>query len=733
MLLPAVITAQDQKILSVKVRGNVRVPTSIILGKIKTQEGQEFSSQVVQEDVRTLWQMEDFTDIKVEKNEKADGIELIFRVSEKYAISKITFAGNRAFRDKTLKKQLDSSEGNLFDRKKLKEDEEKLISFYREAGFAKIGVSSEIDEKEEKREVSMTFRIDEGTAAWVAKFSVEGNKVLSDRKIRKQIKTRPSLFRRKLFREDTLNEDKQRILSLYRNHGYIKATISDAEVVYDKKGKKAYVTIYIDEGPEYTVGAVKLKDELKKEIKLREGLPFSPEELRKDIGRVYDYLYARGYVYASVNAAKRIDEEKKKVDLTYVVDEKDVVYIEEIKISGNQRTKDKIIRREILIKPGDRFDLNKIRSSQRKISNLGTRQPFFEKVTFDIQEGSAPDKKNLHFKLTEGKTGTVLFGGGYSSREEFIGFIEVDIENFDIGNVPTFGGGGQSISVYAETGTESESYSFSFTEPWLFDIPLSSGFDIYDRLWEWDDYDEDRTGGRLRLGYALGEFNSIHTRYKHEDVDISDLSEDASEEIANEEGTNTISSLSLIFSRDTRDNVFDPKHGGKSSISTELAGSFLSGDTNFTKYIGKTSWFFPVWKNTSINLRMQLGLVQEFGDSEYVPFYERFYIGGADSIRGYPYRDIGPKDENDEPIGGGVKAQANIEYIIPIVKELKGAVFFDTGNVWSSTDEFDLADLYSGVGVGIRLTTPMGLLRLDYGYGIDIGEGRIHFTIGWPY
>ena len=130
---------------------------------------------------------------------------------------------------------------------------------------------------------------------------------------------------------------------------------------------------------------------------------------------------------------------------------------------------------------------------------------------------------------------------------------------------------------------------------------------------------------------------------------------------------------------------------------------------------------------------MQLGLVQEFGDSEYVPFYERFYIGGADSIRGYPYRDIGPKDENDEPIGGGVKAQANIEYIIPIVKELKGAVFFDTGNVWSSTDEFDLADLYSGVGVGIRLTTPMGPLRLDYGYGIDIGEGRIHFTIGWPY
>ncbi len=732
-LFPAVITAEDVRILAVKVEGNMKVAASVILSSIRTKEGEELSSELLREDVRKLYEMGDFTDIKVEKIEKPGGIELIFHVSEKYTISKITFNGNKAFRDKILKKKISLSEGSFFDGKKLKEDKEKIISFYREAGFAKVKVSSEIEEREEEREVLISLEIDEGISAQVVKVSVEGNKIFSDRKIKKQIKTGKGIFRKRIFREDILNEDKERILFLYRAHGYIKAKILETKLDYDEKGRKACLTIYIDEGAKYTVGAVSLEDALKEEVKLREDVPFSPEELRKDIRRVYDYLYEKGYLYASANAEKKIDEEKKKVNLAYRVDKKQIVYIEEIKISGNVRTKDKIIRREILIKPGDRFDLKKIRSSQRKIRNLGRRQPFFESVTFEIEEGSAGDKKNLHFKVTEGKTGTFLFGGGYSSIDKFIGFVEVDIENFDITNFPTFTGGGQSLSIHSEAGTEKTNYSLSFTEPWLFDIPLSSGFDLYDRLREWDDYEEDRTGVRIRFGHPLGEFNSILMKYKYEDVEIFNLSGDVSEEIGREEGINTTSSLSLIFARDTRDNFFNPRHGGRSSISTEFAGDFLRGDREFTKYIGKTSWYFPSWRESSINLRMELGLVEELGSSEYVPIYERFYMGGADTVRGYAYRDIGPKDGRGEPIGGKFKAQANIEYIIPIMKDLKGAIFYDAGNVWSSKDEFDLGDLCSGVGVGIRFATPIGPLRLDYGYGIDISHGRIHFTVGWPF
>ena len=731
LFLPAFVSA-DEVVAAIEVRGNVRVSDSAILADIQTEEGQKFLPVRLSEDVRRLYETGAFADIRVEREATPEGIKLIFQVTEKYVVSKIIFSGNKAFRDKKLGKELSLSEGNTYDNRKLKDCQDKITSVYREAGFAGALVSSEVEERKEERDVLITFTIDEGVSARAREVSIEGNEVLSDREIKKIIKTGKGIFRKGVFREDVLGEDKERILYLYRSHGYIKAKIPETKLAYDEEGKRVYVTIYVDEGDEYIVGKVDLEKELKEEVKLHKGSPFSPDELRKDIGRVYDYLYGKGYLYAFVNANRRISEEQKRVDIEYEIKNGPVVYIGDIRISGNVRTKDKIIRREILVSPGDRFDIGKIKGSQRKIRNLGSKQPFFDRVIFEIEDTDVQDKKNLHFKVTEGKTGTFLFGGGYSSVDKFIGFVEVNIENFDIANPPAFTGGGQSLSVHAEAGTDKANYSLSFTEPWLFDKPLSCGFDLYDRLREWDEYDEGRDGGKIRFGYPIGEFNSVHARYKYEDVEISGLG-DVSDEIRREEGVNTTSSLSLILVRDTRDNRFSPRHGGRNSISTEFAGDFFGGDRDFTKHTGKMSWYFPAWKESSLNLRLELGLVEEFGSSEYVPVYERFYMGGADTVRGYAYRDIGPKDEFGEPIGGEFKTQANIEYTIPIVKDFKGAVFYDVGNVWKSKDDFDFGDLYSGVGVGIRLTTPIGPLRLDYGYGIDISKGRLHFTMGWPF
>lgn len=723
--------AGNEKIIAIKVKGNVRITVSVILEIIKTSEGEEFSAGLLREDVKRLYETGDFTDIKVEKVQTANGMELIFHITEKYIVSKIIFTGNKALRAKKLKKVLTLSEGNPHTTRKLKEDKERIVSLYREAGFAKVSVDPQVKTDEKARTVSVTFVIEEGVSARFVEINIKGNKVFTDSQIKKQMKTgRRALFRRKVFREDILKEDRERVLSFYRNSGYINAKILKISMDYDAAGKKVIVTLNIEEGHRYIVGKINLKDELKKKTKLREGIPFSPEVLRKDKRRVYDELYEKGYLYAVVKPDRKIDEEKKIVEVTYRVTEGPVVYIEEIKISGNIKTRDKIIRREILIKPGDRFDLRKIRSSQRKIRNLGRRQPFFDSVTFKIEDGSTGNKKNLLFKVTEGKTGTFLFGGGYSSVDKVVGFVEIDIENFDITNLSGFGGGGQSLSVRGEMGSEKRNYWLSFTEPWLFDIPLSSGFDVYDKLREWDKYQEGRDGGRIRFGYPAGEFNSLHLRYRYEDVEIFDLDSNVSEEISREEGTNTTSSLMLSFVRDTRDNFFSPRCGGRSSISSELAGDFLGGNRDFTKYIGKISWFFPTWRKSSINLRMEFGLAEEFGDSEYLPVYERFYLGGANSVRGYAYRDIGPKDETGEPIGGKVRLQASIEHIIPLVKDLKGAVFYDVGNVWSSRDEVDIEDVFSGIGVGIRLMTPVGPLRFDYGYGIDIDHGRIHFSIG---
>ena len=735
LFLPCVAIAEEGgNIAAIRVEGNVRIAASVILNSLKIKEGDVLSSALIREDIRRLYQRGDFLDIKVEKEETPAGIVLVFRVKEKYVVAKVAFAGNRALKERKLRKNLSLGERELFAPAKLKEDRLRIISLYNEAGFANVSVEPQVSTNEEKMEVSIMFDIDEGTLARVAEVRIEGNEIFTDRQIKRQIKTgRRALFGKRVFREDILNEDKGRVLSYYGENGYIRAKVLKTDISFDDTGKKITVTFYLEEGPKYVTGEVELEDELKKETKLRQGDRFSPEELRKDIGRVYDLLYEKGYLYTRVRADKKVDEENKVVAIRYEIDKGVPVYIEEVRISGNRKTKDKIIRREILIKPGDRFDLAKIRASQRRIRNLGRRQPFFESVIFEIEDGTAPDRKDIHFKVGEGKIGTFLFGGGYSTIDKFVGFVEIDIENFDISNPPTFLGAGQSLSMRGEIGSDKENYALSFTEPWLFGVPLSCGFDFYGRLREWDSYDERRDGGKLRLGHRLGEFNRIQAKYRYEDIEILDLDSDASEEIRKEEGIRNISSLTLSLMRDTRDNFFDPSRGVRSSISTEVAGNFLGGNESFTKHIGKVSWFLPTWGESSVNLRMELGLVKTYGDSEYVPIYERFYIGGADSVRGYPYRDIGPKDDRGEPIGGEVRVLANIEHIIPLVKDLKAAVFYDAGNVWSSMDDFDLADLYSGVGVGIRLQTPIGPLRVDYGYGIDISHGRIHFTIGWPF
>ena len=733
--LPCPLRADDNTAISdVRIEGNVRVPSAVILNTIMTKKGAVYNPAVIRKDIGKLYERGDFSDIKVEKKETAEGIELTFRVTEKYIVGKIVFSGNRAVRSKRLKKDLLLKKGKPYDSWKLKEDKLRIAALYRQMGFAGVQVKPQVDTNEEEKEVSVTFNIEEGTVARIKKVKFEGNKVLTDRQLKAQIKTGGwTLFSRKIFHEDILNEDKERILSYYGKKGYIKAEIPEIELKYGELGKTLTVIFYIKENSRYFTGKIKLENNLRKETKLRSGAPFNPYQLDKDKRRVYDYLYEKGYMYAAVRVDEKIREETKLVDVTYEIDKSMEVYIEEIKISGNVRTKDKIIRREILIKPGDRFDLKKIRTSHRRLRNLGRKQPFFESVTFEIEDGTALNRKNVLFKVTEGKTGYVLFGGGYSTVDKFVGFIEVDVENFDMTNPPSFAGGGQSLSIRGEVGTVKTDYRINFSEPWIFDKPVSFGFNLYDRTRDWDDYDEQRKGTKLAFGHRLAEFNNIRLMGRYENVDIYNIDPDASEEIKKEEGKRTISSVLLGLSRDSRDDSFNPRNGVNARISTELAGNFLGGNTDFTRNIGSVSWYIPTWGKTCVNLRLEGGLVEEYGDSDEVPIYERFFMGGPNSVRGYAYRSIGPKDDRGEPIGGKVKLQANIEYIIPLVKDLRGAIFYDTGNVWSSREDFDIGDLYSGVGVGIRLMTPIGPIRIDYGYGININHGRIDFTVGWPF
>jgi outer membrane protein insertion porin family len=451
------------------------------------------------------------------------------------------------------------------------------------------------------------------------------------------------------------------------------------------------------------------------------------------------------------------------MDIEYRIRENQISYIHRIDIRGNTITKDVVIRREISVKPGQVFNGLKVRRSRQRLYNTG----FFDQVVIDPIDTDIPGEKDVMIQVHEKKTGEFLFGVGYSSIDDFIGFAEIGLGNFDLFNPPYFQGGGQKIRLRGEFGNKRSNYEISFTEPWLFGIPLSFGVDLYTRSRYWSEYDEKRTGGDLRLRKRLTGFAEAGLIYRLEQVDISDIDSDAYWAIQSERGKNWISSITPSLTRDSRDNNYIPTGGMRNSISCKIAGGVLGGDKNFIKTRFNNSFYLsisnlfrgdeprpmmgrdPSAAGHVLGFRFDMGTEQTYEDTDIVPVYERFYLGGANTIRGFRYREVGPHDENDEPIGGDSMVMGSVEYTFPIVSVIRGAFFFDIGNVWSDKDwkQDDQVfsnnwwkSLNSGAGIGLRLYLPIGPIKLDYGWPLRYAEdgwndtgGRFHFNIGYAF
>jgi len=421
--------------------------------------------------------------------------------------------------------------------------------------------------------------------------------------------------------------------------------------------------------------------------------------------------------------------------------------VDMIKIRGNIKTRDVVIRRELRIHPGDRFDGEKLRRSKERLQNLG----FFEEVSYDTEETQTPDKKNLVVDVKESKTGSFSFGGGYSTVDQFVGFVEVEQKNFDWKNFPYFTGAGQNLKFRASLGSISKAFDLSFTEPWVFDYPVSFGFDAYKRTHNRESdvgygYDEDVTGGDLRLGKEISEYLREDLMYKMDVIDISNITDNATDDLRKESGSNTVSSMTYGLTFDNRDNVFDPLKGNYLNGSMQLAGGPFSGDKDFWKFFGRASHYFPFPGHSVLEVRGRIGLSDPYSDSDRIPIYERFFAGGAYTIRGYEERKLGPIDpDSKDPLGGNSILIGNIEYTYPLFNFLKVAAFYDIGNVWEKMGDIgsskdsngvnETGGLKSAFGLGLRIKTPIGPIMLDYGIPLDKapgedskGSGRFHFS-----
>jgi outer membrane protein insertion porin family len=732
-LLPLIETLAQQLpiVTEIEIKGLKRIEKGSILTKISQKIGEPLSTDKTASDIKTIYKMGYFDDVKVEIEPFEGGIKVIYVVKEKPTIISIQFSGNKKFEDSTLKEKITLTTGAIADITLINDNAIKLRKFYEEEGYYLAKVYPILRTIKEG-EISVTYQIEEGDKVKIKRINIHGNKALSEGKIKKVMKTKErGLFSFVLgtgfYKKEEISADIERIKDLYHNNGFIKVTVAEPEIKLSDDKKSMFITINVSEGEQYKVSSVNISgnkafsvEEIKKRIKILPKTIFNKEILKKDITAITDLYSNNGYALVSVYPDLTPDENTKETTIVYRIEEGDKYFIGRIEISGNTKTRDKVIRREVRVDEGDVFDASALKRSYERINNL----QFFAAVELTPKPDSDKKIVDLDIKVKEKPTGFLSIGGGYSSVDKFIAMADITQANLF--------GKGQYIKLRGELGGRSSFYEISFRDPYFMDKPLSFGASIYNTTRKYANFDRKSSGFEISFGKNFWEYWGASISYNYEKTTISNIETGASNIVREQEGTRTTSSISLSFGRDSRDNIIDPLSGSKNVIYTTFAG--LGGTNAFYKINLDSGWYFPLFDVTTIHLRGRVGYATGlFGKN--LPLYERYYVGGIYTVRGLNYGDAGPKDINDEPIGGTKQLILNAEYIFPIASELKlkGILFFDAGRSYGAGETFG-SDLRYTAGTGIRWISPMGPIRVEWGYNLDKRAGepsnKVEFTFG---
>ncbi|RPH89628.1 MAG: outer membrane protein assembly factor BamA, partial [Desulfobacteraceae bacterium] len=599
---------------------------------------------------------------------------------------------------------------------------EKLNTFYQSKGYYNAQINHTI-QTEDPQSVTVTFNITEGKKVYIKTIDFQGLKAFKPRQLKGIMETNEKDFlywilSSGLYKKELLEKDLEKISAYYYNRGYLKAKVGDPEVKHE--GEWLYITIPIEEGSQFRMGEVDIqgdllrpKEKMLADLAIRKEKFYNREVIRQDILQISEGFSQEGFAFAEVVPKITEDPSVPKVDLVYEVRKGPKVYFERIDIVGNTKTRDKVIRREFKVSEQGLFDAYALRRSNENINRLD----YFEEVNISTTPGSQEDRMNLKVEVKEKMTGSFSVGAGYSAVDQFSVMGSIAQRNLF--------GRGQRLSLDAYLSTNTNRYSLNFVEPWLFDIPLSAAFTLYNWIREYDEYKKDSYGGSVDLGYLLwGEYTRGYVTYTYDDANVTDVASNAPASIQNSAGKNTTSSVRLTLRRDSRDVLFNTSKGSMHSASVEYAGGPLGGTSQFTRYLASSGWYFPVFWGTTFFANGKVGLIQEHGK---VPDYEKFYLGGINSIRGFKYNSIGVTDPVTGNIQGGDKmVQFNLEYIFPLIPAagIKGLVFFDTGNVYNKDDSIDAGNFKKTVGLGVRWYSPMGPLRLEWGWNLDPKPGE---------
>ncbi len=759
----SLLTAQDEALvqpvvgqIEIKFKDIKNISEEAIRARIQIRVGMEYNQSLIDRSIRSLYNTGFLDFIEVKTEVMPDGkSKLIFLVQAKYRINDIYFDGNRKIKNTRLQEEIISRLNGVLDERRIKDDSDKILEYYQGKGFSQVSVDYEITKDSNSGYGEVVFRIDEGQKLKIAYVKFTNNKAISDRKLKKTLDTKNfsivnSFFGKGRFKDEILQEDIDKLLALYKQKGYLDVDISDASVTLDYPSSKTIgVTIDINEGRQYRVGNVTFEGntlysdvELMRPLKLQPGDVFSPALLDEDRNKVRDAFGQIGYLDTSVRAERRPNLVTGDIDIHYNIRESEEILVESINIEGNTKTKSVVILREISLSPGDVFDRVRMKSSESRLINT----QYFDNVFISPEKTNIPGRRNMKISLKEGRTGNLTFGAGFSSLKKGLFSAEVSQGNFDLFNFRSFfQGDGQKMRIYAEIGSNSEEYGITFVEPWLFDQRLAFEVDLF-RL-ETDfvsvSFNELRSGVRTSLRKRL--FNNIDGRltYSYEIVDIFDVSPFASPIIKAEEGERSVSKIEIDLIRDFRDRIIYSRRGNRVQIKTSFAG--LGGDTDYFKIEGRGSQFFPThdYLDQTLSLYARAGTFFNIG-SKGVPFFDRFFLGGPDDVRGFEFRQVGPKDVQRSPsgvitsidsIGGNSFGFFSVEYTFKLSEGMRFAVFYDLGFVNPDEGDFSFKRYNSNYGFGIRVQVLGAPMRMDFGIPITTDRfnddgNQFHFTFG---
>lgn len=729
LCLAAPAWAGEPTVREIVLEGNVRTPAESIRGRIHSREGAPYDLETVDGDIKRLFELGQFRDIRVERTPaKKGGVTLTYVFAEKPLVAEIAFHGNRKLKSDDLRPEVTQRTFDVLDEEAVAESMQKIREAYAKKGYYLAEIDYHLERAEGSEDAKLVFDIHENKRVIVRRVLFLGNHVFTDDELREKIRTREKtafsfLTGTGKYDDEMLRNDVLMLTYHYLNHGYLKVKVAPPKVTITDDKRYIFVTFQIHEGKQYRIDELAIsgdilttEQELTGLLKTKSGDVYSQRVVDEDLQALTDRYGDEGYAYANVVPRTIPDDETLTADIDFLIQQGQQITVERINIFGNTITRDKVIRRELEIYEDDRFSQRRLRESRENLMRLG----FFEEVNFATPRGSRDDTMILNITVKEKPTGSFNIGAGFSSVENFIFNASVQKDNFF--------GYGISGSISTELSKRRQLFMLSVTDPYFLDTKWIVGGSVYRSAYLYTDFRRVATGGEINFGHRFFRDYAANIGYQIEQVKVSDFSFAVPQRFR-QNASGLTSAISLSLSRDTRNNRILPTKGMYNIVTQEVSGTKLGGDNDFYRVNFRTMFYHPIWKSIVFKQFFRIGYIKSL-DNQPVPLFERFFTGGVNSLRGYFPNSVGPSIRVPRsPSGpvenfvyGGDKLLLFItELELPIYDKagLRAVAFFDAGNAFAEDQNYDVRDLQLDYGFGIRWNSPMGPLRFEWGIPIN--------------